>query len=94
MTDGFKRAPHESLIDEAIQAKGPEYAEASARTLRTDALAILEALVAEADESAVAAALERQGFRSSGSYLTTLRALSAVARSRRPSAQSPNLKLQ
>ena len=84
MADGFKRLPHDSLIEEAIQAKGPGYAESSARTFRTDALAILEALVAEADESAVAAALNRQGFRSSDSYLTTLRALAAVALSRRP----------
>jgi hypothetical protein len=84
--DEFKRAPHDSLIEEAIQAKGPGYSEVSARTFRTDALAILEALVAEADEDAVAAALERQGFRSPGSYRTTLRALAAVARSRRPPA--------
>lgn len=84
----FKRAPHDSLIEEAIQAKGPGYAEASARTFRTDALAILEALVAETDEAAVAAALEHQGFRSSGSHLTTFRALVAVSRSRRPSSGS------
>jgi hypothetical protein len=84
MSNDFKRAPHDSLIDEAIAAKGPDYSEASARTFRTDALAILEALAAEADEAAVAAALERQGFRPSGSYSTTLRALAAVARSRRP----------
>ena len=84
--DSFRRSPHDSLVEEAIQAKGPGYAEASARTFRTDALAILESLVAEADESTVAAALERQGFRSSGSYLTTLRALAEVARSRRPQA--------
>ncbi len=86
MADDFKRGPHDSLIEEAIAAKGPGYSEVSARTFRTDALAILEALVAEADEAAVAAALTRQGFRSSGSYLTTLRALAAVARSRRPPA--------
>src|SRR5258707_941617 len=84
MTAGFKRTPHDSLIEEAIQSKGQEYAESSARTFRTDALAILEALVVEADEGAVAAALARQGFRSSDSYLTTLRALAAVAKSRRP----------
>jgi hypothetical protein len=82
--DEYKRSPHGSLIEEAIQAKGSKYSEASARTFRTDALAILEALVAEADESAVAAALARQGFRPSGSYLSTLRTLAAVARSRRP----------
>jgi hypothetical protein len=84
MADGFKRSPHDSLIEEAIQAKGPGYSEASERTFRTDALAILEALVAEADESAVEAAMNRQGFRSSDSYLTTLRALRTVALSRRP----------
>jgi hypothetical protein len=85
---GFKRAPHDSIIEEAIQAKGPRYSEASARTFRTDSLAILEALVAEADEAAVAAALVRQGFRSSESYLTTFRALVAVALSRRAPAGS------
>jgi hypothetical protein len=86
MVENFKRGPHDSLIEEAIAAKGPRYSESSARTFRTDALAILEALVAEADEAAVAAALTRQGFRSSDSYLTTLRALAVVAQSRRPPA--------
>jgi hypothetical protein len=79
----FKRAPHDSLIEEAIQAKGSGYSESSARTFRTDALAILEALVAESDEAAIAAALVRQGFRPSESYLSTFRALADVARSRR-----------
>ena len=88
MGDGFKRAPHDSLIEEAIQAKGPGYAEASARTFRTDALAILESLAAELDESTVAAALARQGFRSAEQYLSTFRALAAVAKSRRPPAGS------
>lgn len=82
--DGFKRAPHDSLIEEAIQAKGPDYAESSVKTFRTDALAILEALVAEADEATVVAALARQGFRSAEVYLTTFRALATVANSRRP----------
>jgi len=86
--DEFKRAPHDSLIEEAIRGKGPDYAEASARTFRTDALAILEALAAETDEAAVAAALTRQGFRSATVYLTTFRALAAVAKSRRPPAGS------
>ena len=80
----FKRSPHPSLIEEAIAAKGPNYSPASVRTFRSDAMAILEALVAESDEGAVVAALERQGFRASGSYLTTLRALTNVASSRRP----------
>jgi hypothetical protein len=84
-----KRTPHRSLIEEAIEQKGSDYSEASIRTFRSDAMAILEALVAEADEAEVMAALARQGFRSSDSYLTTLRALAAVARSRRPSAESP-----
>jgi len=87
--DDFKRAPHDSLIEEAIHTKGPSYSESSARTFRTDALAILEAMLAEADETAVTAALARQGFRSAESYLTTIRALAAVARSRRPPADSP-----
>lgn len=85
--DEFKRAPHGSLVEEAIQAKGSDYSEASVQTFRTDALAILEALVAEADEATIEAALIRQGFRASSSYLSTFRALAAVARSRRqPSA--------
>ena len=36
--------------------------------------------MAEADEAAVAAALARQGFRASDSYLTTLRALASSVR--------------
>ena len=82
--DGFKRAPHTSLIEEAIQAKGSGYVESSAQTFRTDALAILESLVVDIDDAAVVSALQKQGFRSSGSYLTTLHALAEVARSRRP----------
>jgi hypothetical protein len=80
----YKRKPHESLIEEAIRAKGPEFAASSAQTLRTDALAILESFVAEVSEETVMNALSNQGFRSSGSYLTSLRALAEVARSRRP----------
>ncbi|HUR54158.1 MAG TPA: hypothetical protein VMZ71_08505 [Gemmataceae bacterium] len=80
--DGFKRTPHGSLIEEAIRAKGQDYADAG--TFRTDALAILESLVAEIDEAAVESALVRQGFRMSSSYLSTFRALAEVARSRRP----------
>jgi hypothetical protein len=87
-TDGFERAPHDSLIEEAIRAKGPGYAEASARTFRTDAMAILEALTAETDEATVTAALARQGFRSAEAYLSTFRALASVAKSRRPPAGS------
>ena len=83
----FKRAPQGSLVEEAIREKGSGYSEASAQTFRSDAMAILEALMAEADEAEVAAALTRQGFRSSGSYLATLRALAAVARSRRPASE-------
>ena len=82
--NGYKRSPRPSLIETAIAAKGPSYSAASAVTFRSDAMAILEALVAEADGVKVAAALERQGFQASGSYMTTLRALTAVASSRRP----------
>jgi hypothetical protein len=82
--DEFTRKRQDSLIEEAIQAKGPDYKEKSAQTFRTDALAILEALVAEAREEDVRGALTRQGFRSPDQYLSTLRALAAVARSRRP----------
>lgn len=83
MTSQFKRKRQGSLIKAAIAAKGPAYSEASARALESDALAILEALLAEADEASVTAALDRQGFRSSNSYLTTFRALKDVAVSRR-----------
>lgn len=83
-----KRRPHGSLIEEAIEAKESDYAESSARTFRTDALAILEALVAEVDDATVKAAIERQGFRWSQAYLTTLHALAEVARSRQPSSSS------
>jgi len=86
--ENFRRAPRGSLVEESIRAKGPGYSDASAQTFRSDALAILEALVAEADEGEVSAALTRQGFRSSGSYLTTFRALAAVAQSRRPASES------
>ena len=79
----FKRPRHRSLIDEAIERKGEAYAETSKSTFRSDSMAILESLVAEADEEAVMAALVRQGFRESTSYRTTLRALAEVARSRR-----------
>jgi len=88
--DGFKRAPHASLIEEAIQAKGNNYLDRSAQTFRTDALAILESLVVDIDDASVVTALQKQGFRSSGSYLTTLHALAEVARSRRPPSESPN----
>jgi len=79
----FKRGRHGSLIEEAIEAKGSSYAESSAQTFRTDSLAILESLVAEVDDATVKAAIERQGFRWSQAYLTTLNALAEVARSRR-----------
>ena len=81
----FRRRRHRNLIDEAIKRKGEGYADASKSTFRSDSMAILESLVAEADEDAVMAALVRQGFRESSSYRTTLKALAEVARSRRPS---------
>ncbi len=86
MMEEFKRGRHGSLIEEVIEAKGSDYAESSARTFRTDALAILESLVAEVDDASVKAAMERQGFRWSQAYLTTLHALAEVARSRRPAS--------
>jgi hypothetical protein len=82
--DNFKRVPHPSIIEAAIKAKGDDYAESSAQTLRSDALAILESLVVDIDDTTVIEALKKQGFKPSGSYITTLHALTAVARKRRP----------
>ena len=81
--EGFKRAAHENLIEETIDRKGAGYSEASAKTFRSDASAILEALVAEVDEGSIEATMTRQGFQWSDSYLSTFRALASVARSRR-----------
>jgi hypothetical protein len=79
-----KRKAHGSIIEAAIESKGPAYSASSARTLRSDAMAILESLVVDIDDEVLMAALVRQGFRPSTSYLTTLHALAAVAKARRP----------
>jgi hypothetical protein len=85
--EDFKRTPHRSLIEEAILAKGPNYSESSAHTFRSDSLAIFESLVAELGEEQVVAALARQGFKSVDVYLSTFRALAAIAKARRPKVQ-------
>ncbi len=82
--DGYKRAPHKSLIEEAIEAKGASYAEASKQTFRSDALAIFESLLEQTDEVTVVDALTKQGFKSAEMFLSTFRALAAVAQARRP----------
>jgi hypothetical protein len=71
-----------NLVEDAIKAKG-EIATSYANTIRSDASAILEALVADLDTAALDQALEMQGFKLSSSYHTTLRALAEVARTRR-----------
>lgn len=70
-----------SLIEAVIKAKG-EIQESYAVTIRSDATAILEALVAELDEAAVLDALRKQGF-DPPAYRSTLRALAELARQRR-----------
>lgn len=83
MTDP-KRRQHSSIIEAAIKKKGSRYSPSSARTLRSDALAILESLVSDLDDGALIEDMAKQGFKFSESYLTTLHALAEVARSRRP----------
>jgi hypothetical protein len=70
-----------SVVDEVIARKG-SIELSTARTIRSDSAAILEALVAEMDESTILAALRRQGF-AQGAYRPTMRALIKVARERR-----------
>ena len=76
---GKRRLP--SVIEAAIAGK-LDIKEVTAETLRSDAAAILEAVVAEFDEQAVVSALDNQGF-DGKSYRSTLRALVDVAQQRR-----------
>ena len=71
-----------SVVEAAIDAK-PDIKEITATTFRNDAAAILESLVAELSEGVVTKALANQGF-AADAYLPTLRALTILARSRRP----------
>ena len=71
-----------SVIEQVITSK-PALVAISADTIRSDAAAILESLLAEYDESAVLAALAHQGF-DAEAYRFTARALANVARERRP----------
>ena len=70
-----------SIVESVIAAKS-DIQERTADTIRSDSAAILEALVADLDESAVLDALRNQGF-ASAAYRSTLRALAEVARTRR-----------
>ena len=76
---GKRRLP--SVVEAAIAAKS-NIKSITADTFRFDAAAILESLVAEFDEHALLDALNHQGFKAE-SYLSTLRDLIAVARTRR-----------
>ena len=77
---GKRRFP--SVIEAAISEKS-EIKEITADTIRSDAAAILEALVAEFDEQAILLAMNNQGF-AGKAYLSTLRSLIEVAQKRRP----------
>jgi len=78
-TSGIRR--FRSVIEEAIGAK-PDLKRISADTFRGDAAAILESLLAELSEDAILGAMNHQGFKGEA-YLSTLRALVAVAKERR-----------
>ena len=78
-TSGIRR--FRSVIEEAICAK-PDLKRISADTFRGDAAAILESLLAELSEDAILGAMNHQGFKGEA-YLSTLRALVAVAKERR-----------
>lgn len=70
-----------SVIEEAISSK-PNIAEITADTFRSDAAAILEAMIAEFDESDVLKAMSNQGFKAEA-YRSTIKALAKTARERR-----------
>ena len=85
-----------SVVEAAIDAKD-NIKEITATTFRNDAAAILESLVAELSEEVVidAKALKNQGF-TADAYLPTLRALTSLARSRRPqrlASQESNMQI-
>ena len=70
-----------SVIEEAIHSK-PHLKEISAKTLRSDAAAILESLLAELSEEVVLLAMNDQGFEGKA-YMSSARAIADVARERR-----------
>lgn len=70
-----------SVIEEAISSK-PNIADITADTFRSDAAAILEAMIAEFDESDVLKAMRNQGFKAEA-YRSTIKALAKVASERR-----------
>lgn len=83
-----------SVVEAAIDAKD-NIKEITATTFRNDAAAILESLVAELSEEVVTKALKNQGF-TADAYLPTLRALTSLARSRRPqrlASQESNMQI-
>lgn len=71
-----------SVIEEAIAAKSG-IAEITAKTIRSDAAAILESVMGEFDEELILRAMKSQGFEAEA-YRSTIRALAAVAIERRP----------
>ena len=70
-----------SVIEETISSK-PNLKIVSAETLRSDAAAILESLLAELPEDAVLAAMNNQGFEGKA-YMSSARAIALIARRRR-----------
>lgn len=77
---GKRRFP--SIIETAIPSKLGT-AEITKKTFRSDAAAILEALMAEFDEHTVLNAMHHQGFEAKA-YRSAIKALAAVAKERRP----------
>jgi hypothetical protein len=78
---GFVGKRFGNVVNEVI-ARKKSIKTITAKTIRSDSAAILEAVVADVDESEVLAALRRQGF-AAHAYRSTLRALANVARERR-----------
>jgi hypothetical protein len=71
-----------SIIEAAISSKA-NIEKITADTFRSDAAAILESLIGEFDENIVLEAMNHQGFEAEA-YRSSIRALAAVARERRP----------
>jgi len=77
---GKRRLP--SVIETAMPSKADTSA-VTKETFRSDAAAILEALMAEFDENTVLEAMSHQGFEAKA-YRSTIKALATVAKERRP----------
>jgi hypothetical protein len=71
-----------NLVEAAIESKAG-IADEYEKTIRSDASAILEAVAAELSHAELDAIIDRQGFRFSASYRTTLDILAGIAKARR-----------